>query len=245
MLFSVLPLLRLFLLLHLFHHPLPLLLTSSMVLAICKRWILAADLTTIYLHNGLVSKWKILGAPSVALAVLQRLCEQMGDIESPIHSLFIGQGPSSFCEELGDIESPIHIPSCILPTTPQWVSLARGGALLPWVPGDILDASVRVAAGDAKGWCMRETAEWLLASPGTSQHHQQYAHLLLSCDGSAPNGACHESELKAAWSVVVGAFETTADDFYQRDRGIVCLGAISDICSSMDHGVHEDNILAE
>ena len=175
----------------------------------------------------------------------QRLCEQMGDTESPIHSLFTGQGPSSFCEQMGDTESPIHIPSCILPTTPQWVSLARGGALLPWVPGDILDASVRVAAGDTKGWCMHETAEWLLASLGTSQHHQQYAHLLLSCDGSAPNGACHESESKAAWSVVVGAFETTADDFYQRDGGIVCLGAISDICSSMDHGVPEDNILAE
>ena len=45
--------------------------------------------------------------------------------------------------------------------------------------------------------------------------------------------------------MVVGAFETTADDFYQRDGGIVCLGAISDICSSMDHGVPEDNVLAE
>ena len=69
MLFSVLPLPRLSLLLHLFQHPLPPLLTSSMVLAICKRWILAADLTTIYLHNDFVSKWGILCAPSVVPAV--------------------------------------------------------------------------------------------------------------------------------------------------------------------------------
>ena len=55
----------------------------------------------------------------------QRFCEQIRDTESPIRSLFTGQGPSVSCEQMGDTESPIHIPSCIQPTTPQWVSLAR------------------------------------------------------------------------------------------------------------------------
>ena len=123
---------------------------------------------------------------------------------------------------MGDAESPINIPSCILPPTPQWVSLVRSPAFRTWLPGEMLDKSVRVAAGDTKGWCMHETAEWLLSSLGTSQHHQQYVHLLLSGDGSAPSGTRNESDLKAAWSVVVGAFDSTADDFYQRDVGLVC-----------------------
>ena len=152
----------------------------------------------------------------------------------PDSRLNIEQFSQSVGEQVGDIESPIQVPSCILSPTPQWVSLARRHVFRFGCPEKYW-TSVRVAAEDTKGWCMHETAEWLLLSLGTSQHHQQYAHLLLSCDGSAPSGASHDSELKAAWSVVVGAFESTADDFYQRDGGVVCLGAISDICSSMDH----------
>ena len=94
-------------------------------------------------------------------------------------------------------------------------------------------------------WRLHENGEWLLQTLGRDVDCVTHPHLLLACDGSAPSGLQTDTSMLAAWAVVIGAFSDTSDSFNQADGGFVCTGALSGRCHHMQHGLSENNILAE